>query len=71
MKLLISPAKSLEFEKELPNANLSEAEQQEINNLITEIKQNIQDDNTDSLKLLIEDLKEKLTKVKSSDAVNP
>ena len=35
----------------------------------TEIKQNIQDDNIDSLKLLIEDLKEKLTKVKSSDTV--
>merc|ERR1712115_576172 len=44
-----------EVEKELPTSNLSDDEQQEINTLIAEIKQNIQDDNIDSLKLLIED----------------
>merc|ERR1712070_940272 len=59
-----------EVEKELATSNLSEDEQQEINTLIGEIKQNIQDDNIDSLKLLIEDLKEKLNGMKSSDTVN-
>merc|ERR1712207_114935 len=59
-----------EVEKELENSTLSEDEQQEINTLIGEIKQNIQDDNIDSLKLLIEDLKEKLNGMKSSDTVN-
>merc|ERR1711897_27091 len=59
-----------EVEKELTTSNLSEDEQQEINTLIGEIKQNIQDDNIDSLKLLIEDLKEKLNGMKSSDTVN-
>merc|ERR1712183_1116639 len=55
-----------EVEKELTTSNLSEDEQQELNTLIGEIKQNIQDDNIDSLKLLIEDLKEKLNGMKSS-----
>merc|ERR1711933_686803 len=59
-----------EVEKELTTSNLSEDEQQEINTLIGEIKQNIQDDNIDSLKLLIEDKKEKLNGMKSSDTVN-
>merc|ERR1711935_768804 len=59
-----------EVEKEPSLPNLSEDEQQEINTLIGEIKQNIQDDNIDSLKLLIEDLKEKLNGMKSSDTVN-
>merc|ERR1712174_2998 len=59
-----------EVEKELTTSNLSEDEQQEISTLIGEIKQNIQDDNIDSLKLLIEDLKEKLNGMKSSDTVN-
>merc|ERR1712003_117439 len=59
-----------EVEKELTTSTLSEDEQQEINTLIGEIKQNIQDDNIDSLKLLIEDLKEKLNGMKSSDTVN-
>ena len=59
-----------EVEKELTTSNLSEDEQQEINTLISEIKQNIQDDNIDSLKLLIENLKEKLNGMKSSDPVN-
>merc|ERR1712154_540318 len=45
-----------EVEKELASSTLSEDEQQEINKLIGEIKQTIQDDNIDSLKLLIEDL---------------
>merc|ERR1712216_793126 len=39
-----------EVEKELTTSNLSEDEQQGINTLIGEIKQNIQDDNIDSLK---------------------
>merc|ERR1712232_267102 len=59
-----------EVEKELATSNISEDEQQEINKLISDIKQSIQDDNIDSLKLLIEDLKEKLNGMKSSDTVN-
>merc|ERR1711957_1003794 len=54
-----------EVEKELTTSTLSEDEQQEVNTLIGEIKQTIQDDNIDSLKLLIEDLKEKLNGMKS------
>merc|ERR1712008_438764 len=41
-----------EVEKELTTSTLSEDEQQEVNTLISEIKQTIQDDNIDSLKLL-------------------
>ena len=59
-----------EVEKELSTSTLSEDEQQEINKLISEIRQTIQDDNIDSLKLLIEDLKEKLNGMRSSDTVN-
>ena len=59
-----------EVEKELENSTLSEDEQQEITKLIGDIKQTIQDDNIDSLKLLIEDLKEKLNGMKSNDTVN-
>merc|ERR1711935_106887 len=59
-----------EVEKELTTSTLSEDEQQEVNTLISEIKQTIQDDNIDSLKLLIEDLKEKLNGMKSSETAN-
>ena len=59
-----------EVEKELENSALSEDEQQEITKLIVDIRQTIQDDNIDSLKLLIEDLKEKLNGMRSSDTVN-
>ena len=59
-----------EVEKELATSTLSEDEQQEVTKLIADIKQTIQDDNIDSLKLLIEDLKEKLNGMKSSDTVN-
>ena len=59
-----------EVEKELTTSTLSEGEQQEVNTLIGEIKQTIQDDNIDSLKLLIEDLKEKLNGMKSSETVD-
>jgi molecular chaperone DnaK len=57
-----------EVEKELDssNENFPEEERQEIVNLIKEIKQNIQDENIDALKLLLEDLKEKLNRVKSN-----
>merc|ERR1712176_1276036 len=50
-----------ETEKELslPNDNISDDVKQEINKLISEIKQNIQDDNIEALKILLEDLKEK------------
>merc|ERR1712238_279665 len=43
-----------EVEKELslPNEKVSDDEQQKINNLITDIKQNIQDENIETLKLL-------------------
>ena len=60
----------VEVEKELENSALSEDEQQEITKLIVDIRQTIQDDNIDSLKLLIEDLKEKLNGMRSSDTVN-
>merc|ERR1712071_380428 len=49
-----------EVEKELETSNASEDEKQDITKLISDIKQTIQNDNIDSLKLLIEDLKEKL-----------
>merc|ERR1712157_122650 len=60
-----------EVEKELATSTLAEDEQQEINKLIGEIKQTIQDDNIDSLKLLIEDLKEKKKKKKKTLGFNP
>merc|ERR1712238_20062 len=61
-----------EVEKELslPNEKVSDDEQQKINNLITDIKQNIQDENIETLKLLLEDLKEKLSLIKSNDNIN-
>jgi len=59
-----------EVEKELPNVP-SEDEQQAITKLIGEIKESIQSDNIETLKVLIEDLKEKLNNMKSQDTVNP
>merc|ERR1711982_225058 len=61
-----------EVEKELllPNENISEDIKQEINKLISEIKQNIQDDNIEALKVLLEDLKEKLNLLKSNENIN-
>merc|ERR1712021_4155 len=55
-----------EVEKELslPNENVSDSAKQEINLLISEIKQNIQEDNIETLKVLLEDLKEKLNSMK-------
>merc|ERR1712138_103241 len=46
-----------EVEKELslPDQNVSDEEKQAINKLITDIKQNIQDDNIDALKMVLED----------------
>jgi len=41
-----------------------------INKLITDIKQNIQDENIETLKPLLEDLKEKLSLIKSNDNIN-
>jgi molecular chaperone DnaK len=54
-----------EAEKELSliNEDVSEEDQQNIRKLIADIKQNIQDDNFDSLNLLIEDLKEAMKKI--------
>ena len=60
-----------EVEKELSNATLPEDEQQAINTLIGEIKESIQSDNIDTLKILIEDLKEKLNGMKSQETANP
>ena len=50
-----------EVEKQLslPNDNISDDVKQEITELISKIKQNIQDDNIEALKILLEDLKEK------------
>jgi len=61
-----------EVEKELNSSdkNISEEERQEITNLVNEIKQHIQDDNTDTLKLLLNNLKEKLNTVKSDNNFN-
>jgi molecular chaperone DnaK len=61
-----------EVEKELslPNENVSDSAKQEINKLISEIKQNIQEDNIETLKVLLEDLKEKLNSMKSNDTIN-
>merc|ERR1712227_1171955 len=46
-----------EVEKELslPDQTISDDEKQAINKLITDIKQNIQDDNIEALKMLLED----------------
>jgi molecular chaperone DnaK len=54
-----------EAEKELSliNEKVSEEDQQNIRKLITNIKENIQDNNLDSLNLLVEDLKEAMKKV--------
>ena len=62
-----------EAEKELslPDNTISEQEQQTINQLIKEIKQNIQDEKLDSLQTLLNDLKEAMRKIleaKSNDA---
>ena len=59
-----------EVEKELSNETLSDDKKQEITTLISEINQNIQDDNIDTLKLLVEDLKEKLTSLKDVSNVS-
>jgi len=50
-----------EVEKQLslPNDNISDDVKQETTELISKIKQNIQDDNIEALKILLEDLKEK------------
>merc|ERR1712107_121588 len=55
-ELLCSEA---EKEPSLPNDNISDDIKQEITELISKIKQNIQDDNIEALKILLEDLKEK------------
>ena len=56
-----------EVEKELstPNESISDEKQQEISKSIGEIKQSIADDDIDTLKMLIEDLREKLSGLKS------
>ena len=61
-----------EAEKELSlvNESVSEEEQQNVKNLIAEIKQNLQDDKVEALNGLLEDLKEamkKLMEAKSSE----
>jgi molecular chaperone DnaK len=57
-----------EAEKELSlaNANVSEDEKQNINQLINEIKQNLKDNKTESLNSLLEDLKEAIKKLMES-----
>ena len=63
-----------EAEKELSlvNESVSEEEQQNVKNLIAEIKQNLQDDKVENLNGLLEDLKEamkKLMESKSSEEI--
>merc|ERR1711933_583227 len=60
----------VENELSLPNENMSDEGKQEINKLISEIKQTIQDDNIEALKILLEDLKEKLNLMRSNDTIN-